>query len=486
MSRRHKEEDYGHYGPQRPRAGLGFHGDDDHNDDDDRDLAHLPPALQLPPLPAPGPPPAPAPPPTTDRRRGPRLTAEGLLPGFVRAQSPATRTATEASDDGAVAAEEECPGALYAELLQRAPEAEEVVLVLGDGEVEVIEAPVRRAGAGPPRAKRFRRRRRRTREERRNGGGGGGREDAEGVIVLDSDDDDGDKDGGGRKEAMAAAAAASEAAGVVAISSSSSSSSGSDSEAAGAGGGFFCEVCREQVASMPRRAHERTTLHVFNARKDEPLAESYNRITLPASNRGVRILARMGWDAEAGKGLGREGQGRVEPAKSMLKLDRKGLGHVKQPKARVTHFPAHSEEEARRAGDGKSEAQRRVEEAERLRREGAGARGGGAGGGKGGGGGSGAAFETAAQRARRLREEKERRERIMRELNEDHAVDVRLRGPQAAGRVNFVTAVSKKGRQGQGEEPSLSGLALRPGREREDEEAPGFGRVERPRSFWPT
>lgn len=307
---------------------------------------------------------------------------------------------------------------------------------------------------------------------------------------MDSDDDDdGDKDGGGQKEAMAAAgaAASSEAAEVVAISSSSSSSSGSDSEVAGAGGGFFCEVCGEQVASMPRRAHERTTLHVFNARKDEPLAESYNCITLPASNRGVRILARMGWDAEAGKGLGREGQGRVEPAKSMLKLDRKGLGHAKQPKARVTHFPAHSEEEARRAGDGKSEAQRRVEEAERERREGAGARGGCAGGGKGGGG---AAFETAAQRARRLREEKERRERIMRELNEDHAVDVRLRGPQAAGRMDFATAAaSKKGRgkgQGQGGEPSMAGVGLGPGREREDEAAPGFGRVERPRSFWPT
>lgn len=47
--------------------------------------------------------------------------------------------------------------------------------------------------------------------------------------------------------------------------------------------------------------------------------------------RGVQILGRLGWSGETGLGVAE--QGRIEPAKSILKLDTKGLGH-KQPKVR--------------------------------------------------------------------------------------------------------------------------------------------------------
>lgn len=49
-------------------------------------------------------------------------------------------------------------------------------------------------------------------------------------------------------------------------------------------------------------------------------------------DRGVQILSRLGWSGETG--LGAEEQGRIEPAKSILKLDTKGLGN-KQPRVRA-------------------------------------------------------------------------------------------------------------------------------------------------------
>ena len=51
-------------------------------------------------------------------------------------------------------------------------------------------------------------------------------------------------------------------------------------------------------------------------------------------------------------------QGRVQPVKTMLRPDRRGLGS-RMPqgvKYRVTHFPAHSEDQAKRSADGRSKA----------------------------------------------------------------------------------------------------------------------------------
>jgi hypothetical protein len=70
------------------------------------------------------------------------------------------------------------------------------------------------------------------------------------------------------------------------------------------------------------QVHETSVLHVFNAKKKPGL----KRVMLPDSNRGMQILKGMGWDEEAGGGLGVSEQGHVQPVKSALKLDRAGLG----------------------------------------------------------------------------------------------------------------------------------------------------------------
>lgn len=74
----------------------------------------------------------------------------------------------------------------------------------------------------------------------------------------------------------------------------------------------------------------------------------------------------MGW--KEGDGLGPTGEGRVTPVATTLKTDRAGIGSAKQAPPRVTHFPPHDEQQAARAADGKSEAQRAQERLARKRK----------------------------------------------------------------------------------------------------------------------
>lgn len=171
---------------------------------------------------------------------------------------------------------------------------------------------------------------------------------------------------------------------------------------------FDCLVCGERVTSTDRATHERSTLHTFNAKK----RVSCRRIMLPESNRGVQLLARLGWKEDTG--LGKHAQGSVQPVKSILKLDRTCLGHQPLPPARVTHFPSHDAGQAARARDGKSRAQRKVEEVERRVHEGrAAAREGFVLSKKG------ERCETARGRRRRLEKEKESWSRISAALNQE-------------------------------------------------------------------
>lgn len=89
-------------------------------------------------------------------------------------------------------------------------------------------------------------------------------------------------------------------------------------------------------------------------------------VWLPESNRGRQLLEGMGW--KEGEGLGPTGEGRAEPVATTLKLDRAGLGSGRQPSPRVSHFPPHDENEAKRAADGMSEAQRAQERLARKRK----------------------------------------------------------------------------------------------------------------------
>jgi len=343
---------------------------------------HYGPATRHPPQP---------PPPALPRLPCPPYVMAGFVRGKARyadeqvdeerqADQPSNRTSTSATTPN-----DECPSALYAALTARPAEGPEV-MVLENDEVEILPTRKRRRcaqGADPP------------------------THAADVTILFNSDEDDGD---GGDLTASAPAQAAATAvsntnADVVVLLDDDDQSIPV----------FDCVICQERITSTDQATHERSTLHTFNAQK----SASIRRIVLPESNRGVQLLARLGWKDD--QGLGKNGQGQMQPTKSILKLDRTGLGHTQQLPARVTHFPSHSAEQAARAVDGKSEAQRKVEEIELWARDGRAMAQGRAG--KQGERGRSVTFgevgrcETARERERRLRKEKETRARIIADLN---------------------------------------------------------------------
>jgi hypothetical protein len=79
------------------------------------------------------------------------------------------------------------------------------------------------------------------------------------------------------------------------------------------------------------------------------------------------MLKAMGWQ-ESG-GLGPAGDGKVTPVATVFKTDRAGVGVQPTAKqARVTHFPPHDEQQARKAADGLSEAQHMQDRLARKRK----------------------------------------------------------------------------------------------------------------------
>ncbi|GMF17971.1 unnamed protein product [Phytophthora lilii] len=91
-------------------------------------------------------------------------------------------------------------------------------------------------------------------------------------------------------------------------------------------------------------------------------------VWLPETNRGYQMLKSMGWQENGG--LGPTGDGKVTPIATTFKTDRSGVGVQSTAKqARVTHFPAHDEQQARMAADGRSEAQRMQDRLARKRKQ---------------------------------------------------------------------------------------------------------------------
>lgn len=79
----------------------------------------------------------------------------------------------------------------------------------------------------------------------------------------------------------------------------------------------------------------------FNQFYDQSLnsSESTSQLKLDSANRGFTLLSKLGWKESEG-GLGRRRQGSLEPVKTVLKDDKKGLGTGKRKKPRITHYPA--------------------------------------------------------------------------------------------------------------------------------------------------
>ncbi|XP_055917832.1 G patch domain and ankyrin repeat-containing protein 1 homolog [Eupeodes corollae] len=95
---------------------------------------------------------------------------------------------------------------------------------------------------------------------------------------------------------------------------------------------FFCDVCRRKFEETSLRDHVTSTVHQFNRKKDK---QTKNRFTIPAKNRGLKIMLKQGWDKESG--LGPTNTGRLFPVKTVIRKPRTGLGTQQEP-ARVTHF----------------------------------------------------------------------------------------------------------------------------------------------------
>ncbi|KAG6591111.1 G patch domain containing protein [Phytophthora cinnamomi] len=127
---------------------------------------------------------------------------------------------------------------------------------------------------------------------------------------------------------------------------------------------YFCAACNVYVKDSSMAEHDQSTAHLLSSAG----GVSVRKVWLPETNRGYQMLKCMGW-RESG-GLGPAGDGKVTPVATTFKTDRAGVGA--QPtarQARVTHFPAHDEQQARLAADGRSEAQRMQDRLARKRKQ---------------------------------------------------------------------------------------------------------------------
>uniref|UniRef100_A0AC34FCA1 G-patch domain-containing protein n=1 Tax=Panagrolaimus sp. ES5 TaxID=591445 RepID=A0AC34FCA1_9BILA len=94
----------------------------------------------------------------------------------------------------------------------------------------------------------------------------------------------------------------------------------------------FCEHCNQTFINI--QAHHCSIVHIVNTSQPPRPGYAYG---IPTSNVGYQMLKETGWKEEIG--LGKEGEGRKYPLKTMLKRDRKGLG-LDKLQSKVTHFEA--------------------------------------------------------------------------------------------------------------------------------------------------
>ncbi|XP_046855199.1 G patch domain and ankyrin repeat-containing protein 1-like [Xenia sp. Carnegie-2017] len=95
----------------------------------------------------------------------------------------------------------------------------------------------------------------------------------------------------------------------------------------------YCDICKSTFLGSKIK-HDTSTSHLFNCQHKTNRTVYY----IPENNIGFKLMKQKGWNQE--KGLGPEGSGRKFPIKTILKLDREGLGCKSKHKAKVTHFSA--------------------------------------------------------------------------------------------------------------------------------------------------
>jgi hypothetical protein len=101
----------------------------------------------------------------------------------------------------------------------------------------------------------------------------------------------------------------------------------------------YCVECQSMIRDD--RTHTTSTVHLVSSSSAQMPSSSRQRTEpgygIPTSNVGYQLLCRHGWDEYSG--LGKKANGHLYPVKTILKRDRKGLGHA-MPKPKVTHFDA--------------------------------------------------------------------------------------------------------------------------------------------------
>lgn len=89
---------------------------------------------------------------------------------------------------------------------------------------------------------------------------------------------------------------------------------------------------------LNKNRHSDAFCSIYRKRLAEPLpSSSTSQISLDKSNKGFRLLEKMGWKEIQG-GLGSRRQGILEPIQTTLKNDKRGIGSVKKLPSKVTHL----------------------------------------------------------------------------------------------------------------------------------------------------
>lgn len=100
---------------------------------------------------------------------------------------------------------------------------------------------------------------------------------------------------------------------------------------------LYCDICLEYYTE-PLSTHLRSVPHQLSVNSQSATFPS-KTYYLNESNKGYQMLkgGQFGeWSEEVG--LGANNQGRLDPVKTVLKTDRKGLS-IRTPQPRVTHYP---------------------------------------------------------------------------------------------------------------------------------------------------
>lgn len=95
---------------------------------------------------------------------------------------------------------------------------------------------------------------------------------------------------------------------------------------------FHCDVCNETF-NKSKADHEKSIVHQLNESSRDGVKKSH--YFLRSNNKGYEIMVKGGWNENTGLGVNE--QGRVNPIKTRLKLDRHGLG-VEQNGSERHHY----------------------------------------------------------------------------------------------------------------------------------------------------